>query len=498
MADAAHPNRLCPECRQRTDAAVCPVHGIATLARPAPDATLDIQPGDSLGGRYVLGARIGRGGFGTVHECRHTYGIGEFAVKFLAVEGIEDEDLGRFYREAKVTAALQHPNIVRVVDFGQTPAGIPFLVMERLTGETLAMRLHRLQEAGTLPSAAEVMQWATDLLLGLGIAHDAGLVHRDVKPANVFLCSGGGRTVAKLVDFGIAQGGNSAQSTTRRGRGTPAYMSPEQCTNQALDARSDLYAVGLVLFRCVAGVHAFEAAGDLAVMWQHVHQPAPDLATAARVPVSQAFAATVGRALAKLPGDRPADARAMLRGLLGEAAVDVDGAPAAATPATPIAWTPGLRSVADGATPAATPQDLPTGARPAFIAATVAADGWAPAPQTRRVAWAWVAGAVLAAAGVGAAVAGAARSTAPTAASAANLAPTVSAAVPATTRAALAAAPGPPATAARAVAVGGTILPAALPAPVAPPAVPAPQARSRRRPSPVPVTPPRYRVEDLP
>lgn len=310
------PARLCPQCRDRTEQRLCPRDGSATLALGTPTDDQSFRPGMVVAERYRLVRELGHGGHGIVFEAEHLFGLGRVALKLLrGGEGLE-VDLLRFHREARITAALVHPNTVRVLDFGQTDGGSSFLVLELLHGHTLETELRERQRQGRRFSEAEALALAEDVLAGLQAAHAHGLVHRDLKPSNLLICQGPAGQVVKILDFGIAQVAGSDLTRSRHTLGTPAYMSPEQAQDGELDGRSDLYALGVILFRCVTGRLPFKASTDLAVMWAHVHKPVPDVASAA--PVSPAFAEALASVLAKQPEDRPADADAMRRRLRGE------------------------------------------------------------------------------------------------------------------------------------------------------------------------------------
>jgi hypothetical protein len=326
MADSS---RLCPDCRLRMAEAVCLVHGLATLRMDGGDAPHGLVRGEVVAGRYRIVQQIGAGGYGVVYLAEHLYGLGQVAIKTLRMGDARDEQVLRFHREARITAALRHPNTVRVLDFGQTESGLLYLAMEHLEGRTLESDLRDREVEGRPMVEAEALALAEDVLAGLQAAHDAGLVHRDLKPCNLFLCTSGDRTVVRILDFGIAHVSGSELTASRRAVGTPAYMSPEQCQDQAIDGRADLYALGIILFRCVSGRLPFRAESDMALLWAHVHQPAPDVLSAARAPISPTFAAVLARALAKDPNQRPASASAMHRQLQGEA---IEDAPALEPP----------------------------------------------------------------------------------------------------------------------------------------------------------------------
>jgi serine/threonine protein kinase len=268
-----------------------------------------LAPGSSVG-PYLVGEVIARGGMGVVYRASDVRLHRDVALKVLAPVGITDQmQVDRFLREARVTASIDHPNVVRIYDVGVVEQQ-PYMVMELLDGETLRARLHR----GTL-TPAEVRQIAEDLAKGLSAAHAAGLVHRDLKPENVFLTRSG---PAKVLDFGIAKLAPEASrplgteyTLTGFLVGTAGYLAPEQIKDGAVDGRADLFALGAILFECLAGRRAF--AGDSTVDTLHaiLHAPVPDLNDV--VPgVPRLLSATVTRLLEKSPEHRFASAADLL------------------------------------------------------------------------------------------------------------------------------------------------------------------------------------------
>jgi eukaryotic-like serine/threonine-protein kinase len=262
-----------------------------------------------LADRYELAEPLGVGGMARVVVAHDRLLNRRVAVKLIRDELVGDEaSRRRLLREARAAAALHHPNTVAVFDVGQDEQ--PFIVMELVEGETLADRLARQGPLGV----DETLGIAVAVLDGLAAAHDRGLVHRDVKPSNILLPRAGG---VKLADFGIAKELSGATDVTATGRvlGTPRYLSPEQAAGAAAGPASDLYALGAVLYECLAGRAPFEAESPLAVALAHQQQPAPPLAD--RVPgLPPALGAVIERALAKRPEDRHADARTMRAALL--------------------------------------------------------------------------------------------------------------------------------------------------------------------------------------
>jgi len=263
-------------------------------------ATAEQRVGTSVGGRYDLVALIGVGGMGAVYEAEHRVTRRRVAVKLLKT-GLDwsRELVERFLREAQAAAAIGHPGIVDVLDAGEEPDGSLFVVTELLEGETLGARIER-----SRPMAlGEAIGIATDVLGALAAAHAKGIVHRDVKPDNVFLSrSRDGSIVVKLLDFGIAKRvAGDGKSVTQSGAalGTPLYMSPEQVRGEKdLDARSDVWAVGVMLYECVTGRPPFEGeSGNL--VWLAIltkrHAPARTL----RRHVPKALGEAIDRALAK-------------------------------------------------------------------------------------------------------------------------------------------------------------------------------------------------------
>ncbi|MCB9738429.1 MAG: serine/threonine protein kinase [Deltaproteobacteria bacterium] len=312
--------RTCPSCGRETDAPYCAHDGTATIVRGAAGAAA-IGPGTVLGGRYRVTRELGRGGYGAVYAAEHT-GTGQpVALKVLkAGDGVGIEGIRRFHKEASVTAALRHPNTVRVFDVGQAEGGALYLAMEHLHGSTLEEELRALAEQGEVYGEKAALRVAEGVLRSLQEAHGAGLVHRDLKPGNIMLADvGEDEPQVKVLDFGIARTRDSSLTDEGTALGTPAYMSPEQCMGAALDGRSDLYSLGVILYRAVAGRCPFEDGNPLTVMYQATHVPAPSLAELSRCDVSPGYVQLTHRALEKKADDRFADARAMREAVLAVA-----------------------------------------------------------------------------------------------------------------------------------------------------------------------------------
>jgi serine/threonine-protein kinase len=299
------------------DAEICPEHHVATLSIESGNATGGLEVGSVLAGRYLIQRVIGRGGYGSVYEARHT-GTGQgVAIKTLA-SNLEAEELAlrRFFQEARVTAGLKHPNTIRVFDFGQDESGLVYLAMELLSGMTLKQALKDRIKDDRVFSEKEAIEIGIAVTRSLGEAHAAGLVHRDLKPDNIFLHEvKGDDPIIKVLDFGIVKLANSSLTLGSDSGipGTPAYMSPEQVTSKEIDGRSDLYSLAIVLYSLVTGTVPFRGQDVMQTLWQHVHEKPPDLKRQARTSISDAFAKVIHRGLEKDPQNRPQDAREMRR-----------------------------------------------------------------------------------------------------------------------------------------------------------------------------------------
>lgn len=233
-----------------------------TLPEPAPNAPArQPQAGDRLANRYVIVRRLGSGGMGDVYLARDELGDRQVALKLLRRHVASNLVIvNRFRREARITAQLSSPNAVKVYDFGQTDDGSLYLTMEYLEGETLGEMLSR--EEHLAPT--RVIEIVLELLSVLGEAHGYGIIHRDIKPANIYLAKGpaADSPIVKLLDFGIAKlRATDATELTSSGDvwGTPRYMSPEQARGKVIDPRSDLYSLGVLMYRALTGVFPHDA-----------------------------------------------------------------------------------------------------------------------------------------------------------------------------------------------------------------------------------------------
>ncbi len=272
------PNRICPHCGSTLNAEhqYCPACGfpVGTMGT----ATDDKFVGKSLPGGYYILDLISVGGMGRVYRAEQAALGRTVAVKIIHPHLLSDENSAlRFMTEARAASQLNHPNSIAVFDFGRTDDGQPYLVMEFLRGKDLARVAY---EEGPLPFA-RIVEVLRQALAALSEAHDLGIVHRDLKPENIILepLRRGGDFV-KVVDFGLAKLRADAQhpSVTSPGIvcGTPDYMAPEQGRGDAIDGRSDLYSMGVVLFQLLTGRLPFEADSPTQVVMMHLTIPVPD------------------------------------------------------------------------------------------------------------------------------------------------------------------------------------------------------------------------------
>ena len=247
-----------------------------------------------LSGRYRLESKLGSGGMSTVYLARDETLQRWVAVKVMHREISDQPDqLERFRREARAVAQLSHPNVVAVIDAGED-GGYPYIVLEYVEGETLKQRIDRL---GRLP-VDEAAAYGIEIGRGLAAAHAQRLIHRDVKPQNVLIDAEGR---AKVTDFGIARSLES-DGLTKTGRvlGTTDYVAPEQAMGQGVDARIDIYSLGVLLYEMLTGEVPFQADTLVGVAMKHVNEQMPDVQER-RPEVSSALAAVIERATAKEP-----------------------------------------------------------------------------------------------------------------------------------------------------------------------------------------------------
>ncbi len=254
-------------------------------------------------GRYRILGDLGRGAMGIVYRGRDDDLERDVAIKVMTKGGADDSARARFLREARAAARLQHPNIVVIYELGEHE-GCPFMVLELLQGIDLQHAL----EGGIRPDPRLILPLVGQILAGLGHAHEHGIVHRDVKPSNVFLPVG---QPAKIMDFGVSRlAGASVTTTSGALSGTPSYMSPEQVSGEEIDGRSDLFSVGLMMYELLTGEKAIQADTVVSVLYKVVHET-PKLSLLPDAPEWRRLRAVLERTLARRREDRYPDARAM-------------------------------------------------------------------------------------------------------------------------------------------------------------------------------------------
>ena len=302
--------------------------------------------GAVLGGKFRIGRKLGSGGIGVVYAAEHTTLGHEVAIKVLRGAAARDgSEIARLRREAYIQVSIEHPNVVRVVDLDQMPDGSIYLVMERLVGRSLADKLSR--ESVVAPGFAVPV--FIQVCRALYAAHKKNIVHRDLKPGNVFLCDDGS---VKVLDFGMGKL-TTAEALTQQGYtlGTPEYMAPEQCIGGAVEARTDLYALGVLMYEALTGELPINSPNrrDLLDLHQrmippHMRMKRPDL------PIPEELDAVIMRCLRKRVSERPKTALELEEAL---AHVDLGGLPMSYPVGT------GRRAPAKNA-PRTRPVDVPT------------------------------------------------------------------------------------------------------------------------------------------
>ena len=310
--------------------------GATPSPHPAPESA-SVSPQKRLPariGHYAIARKLGEGGMGVVYEARDERLERTVALKTMSSLATDETARKRFWREARAAASVNHPNICQIYEIGED-AGELFIAMEFLEGEALADRMRR----GAL-SVSETVPVGLAVLAALSALHARGIVHRDLKPSNVFLTPHG----VKLLDFGLARPEldptlSRSVELTRPGilMGTPRYMAPEQVTGESVDARSDLFAAGAILFEMLAGRPAFGGRNIAEVLHATLYEQPPALTGS---PAVAAVDRVIRRALAKRPEDRPASADAMAEELRAVRGVEGDDTPALARALTRLVVLP--------------------------------------------------------------------------------------------------------------------------------------------------------------
>ncbi|MCK6570974.1 protein kinase [Myxococcota bacterium] len=352
---------VCPTCSREfpsSGLALCPDDGTPLRsAGGTPTVRPDPRVGSVLAGRYLLGSILGTGGMGTVYLATD---LGEgaegaqVAIKVVSPAALTDPAfIGRFWQEIRAARAIMHRQVVRILGFGDTAEGTPFLVMEYVAGETLDAVLRR---SGPLPPERAAFL-ARELACGIEAAHKCQVMHRDLKPANLMVCDdGAGGETLKILDFGLAKpcdANPQGVSLTETGLvfGTPEYMSPEQARGERVDYRTDLYAAGCILFEMLAGHGPFGTGSTVAMLLRHMRSPVPRFEELhPPVAVPEALAEIAYTALQKPREDRFQTASALRRAL--ETAMNLSPRPSIAVTLAPPS-NPGAAGFADAPTPEA-------------------------------------------------------------------------------------------------------------------------------------------------
>jgi serine/threonine-protein kinase len=324
--------KKCPRCgAEYTDTnTLCPVDGTAL------ESSGDPLIGETLAGKYRIDERLSVGGMGAVYLATHILMDKRVAVKVLRPSLAADETIvARFSREARAASRISHPHALSVTDFGEAETGVVFLVMEYLDGRTLK---EVIRDEGPLP-LARVVEIMRQIGAALDAAHAEGVIHRDLKSDNIMLLKATGADYAKVLDFGIAKiqqpvGGQDPELTSPDLIiGTPQYMSPEQCSQIGdLDARSDVYSLGVILFEMLVGHVPFTGASPTAIMLKHLQEPAPSVFDE-RSDLPVGVGIVVAKALAKRAEDRYQSAGELVEDLViaaGSGMIDAPVSQAAA------------------------------------------------------------------------------------------------------------------------------------------------------------------------
>jgi len=270
--------RICPQCGTRFEEPVqyCPHDGTPTYeaqsqAEPAEDPLLGLV----VDGRYRIEKQIGEGGMGVVYLSTHTVLQKKLALKVLRGDGSKDgEVVQRFMQEAQAATSIGHQNIIDISDFGRLQDGSVYFVMEYLDGTSLN---DMIEKGGSVPMQTAV-HIIRQIASALEAAHARGIVHRDLKPDNIFVIRQGGDTsFVKVLDFGVAKVGGAASKLTKTGMvfGTPHYMSPEQAAGHSVDQRTDVYALGVIMYEMFTGKVPFDADTFMGILSKHMFEPPP-------------------------------------------------------------------------------------------------------------------------------------------------------------------------------------------------------------------------------
>ena len=324
--------KKCPKCGEEypDSTTLCPSDGTGL------EKTGDSLLGQTLAGKYRIDERLNEGGMGTVYRGTHVLMDKTVAIKVLRASLAADEKIvARFSREARAASRISHPHALSVTDFGEAENGVVFLVMEFLSGNTLK---EIIRQEGPMP-LARVVEIIRQVGAALDAAHEQGVVHRDLKSENIMLLGSGGPDYAKVLDFGIAKikehDGDYDPGLTAPDLviGTPQYMSPEQCSQSPdIDARSDVYSLGVIIFEMLVGHVPFTGPSPTAIMMKHLQEPAPSV-LAERNDLPAAVGRVISRAMAKRPEDRYQTVGALVEDLTIAGGLEVTAGPPVPTTA---------------------------------------------------------------------------------------------------------------------------------------------------------------------
>ena len=327
--------KKCPKCGvEYPDATtLCPADGIALEKDP------DSLIGTTLAGKYRIDERLNEGGMGTVYRGTHVLMDKTVAIKVLRpVLAADEKIVARFSREARAASRISHPNALSVTDFGEDESGHVFLVMEFLSGRTLK-QLIRDEGPLQLPRVVDITRQIGD---ALNAAHTQGVVHRDLKSDNIMLLDTLGGDYAKVLDFGIAKinepDGEVDTNLTAPNLviGTPQYMSPEQCAQDSeIDARSDIYSLGVILYEMLVGHVPFSGDSPTMVMMKHLQDPVPSVLEE-RSDLPPLVGRVVARAMAKVPDNRYQNVAELVEDLSIASGMSLTRTPTTVAPAIPV------------------------------------------------------------------------------------------------------------------------------------------------------------------
>ena len=302
-----------------TELGICPDDGATTVAVHVAAETYD--PGTIINDRYRIDEVLGIGGFGAVYKCTQANMDQVVAVKVLKSEHLTSvEHVKRFTREARAASRLKHPNTISIFDFGTHSDGALYLAMEYLHGETFANRM----DEQTCMKPAVLVHIMSQICHSLTEAHKAGLIHRDLKPENIMLLPvAGDLNFVKVLDFGIAkfekESNEGEERLTEAGMimGTPTYMSPEQARGEPLDARSDIYALGVMMYEAVCGRVPFDGDQPMTVLVKHIKDPPePPRTVAPEAGIPRSLEKVILRCLEKQPDHRPQTAEELAEAVI--------------------------------------------------------------------------------------------------------------------------------------------------------------------------------------